>query len=130
MKDERRRTAGWMIMHECVWRMNEEELKDGWVYMNMNGGWIKKNWRMDEYAWIRMEHKWRRTKGWMRMHKYVWRMNEEELKDGWVCMNMYGGWMKINQIKSFIRPQVYNIHTNKNDYTNYIYIFCGRGATR
>ena len=25
-----------------------------------------------------------------------WTKNEEELKDGWVCMNMYGGWMKIN----------------------------------
>ena len=25
------------------WRMNKEELKDGWVYMNMNGGWIKMN---------------------------------------------------------------------------------------
>ena len=37
--------------------------------------------------------------------------------------------IKSNQIKSFIRPQVYNIHINKNDYTNYIYIFCGRGAT-
>ena len=49
-----------MCIHEYEWRMNKEELKDGWV------------------------------------HEYEWRMNEEELKDGWVCMNMYGGWMKIN----------------------------------
>ena len=32
-----------MSMHEYEWRINKEELKDGWVYMNMNGGWIKKN---------------------------------------------------------------------------------------
>ena len=36
---------GWV--HEYVWRMNIDELKDEWVYMNMNGRWIKKNWRMD-----------------------------------------------------------------------------------
>ena len=32
-----------MSIHEYEWRMNKEELKDGWVYMNMNGGWIKMN---------------------------------------------------------------------------------------
>jgi len=44
-----------MSMHEYEWRMNEYTwiwMEDKWVYMNMNGGWIKKNKRMDEYAWI------------------------------------------------------------------------------
>ena len=58
-------------MHEYEWRMNKEEQKDGWVCMNMNGGW-------------------------MSIHEYEWRMNKKELKDGWVYMNMYGGWMKKN----------------------------------
>jgi len=30
-------------MHEYEWRMNKEEQKDGWVCMNINGVWIKKN---------------------------------------------------------------------------------------
>ena len=51
---------------------------------------------MDEYTWIWMDDEWRRTKGWTSIHEYEWRMNKEELKDGWVCMNMYGGWMKKN----------------------------------
>ena len=57
-----------MSMHEYEWRMNKDELNDGWVYMNMNGGWMKK------------------TKGWMSMHEYERRMNKEELKDGWIWM--------------------------------------------
>ena len=69
-----------MSMHEYEWRMNEEELKDGWVCMNMYGRWMKINERMDELS----------------IHEYKWSLNEEELKDGWVCMNMYGGWMKKN----------------------------------
>ena len=60
MEDEWRRTKGWTSIHEYEWRMNEEELKNGWV------------------------------------HEYELRMNEEELKDGWVCMNMYGEWIKKN----------------------------------
>jgi len=47
-----KKTKGWMSIHEYEWRMNKEELKDGWVYMNMNGRWTL---RMDEYAWIRMD---------------------------------------------------------------------------
>ena len=42
---------------------------------------------MDEYTWIWMEDKWR-TKGWMSIHEYEWKMNEEELKDEWVDMNI------------------------------------------
>ena len=51
---------------------------------------------MNEYTWIWMEDEWRRTKVWISIHEYVWRMNKEELKDGWVYMNMYGGWIKKN----------------------------------
>ena len=43
LRDELGRTKEWMSIHEYEWRMNEEELKDERVYMNMNGGWIKKN---------------------------------------------------------------------------------------
>ena len=32
-----------MNMHEYEWRLNKEELKDGWLCMIMNGGWVKKN---------------------------------------------------------------------------------------
>ena len=32
-----------MSIHEYEWRMNKNELKDGWVCMNMNEGGIKKN---------------------------------------------------------------------------------------
>ena len=51
---------------------------------------------MDKYAWICMEDESRRTKGWMIMHEHECRMTKEELKDGWVCMNINGGWMKKN----------------------------------
>ena len=43
LRDELRRTKEWMSIHEYEWRMNEEELKYELVYMNMYGGWIKKN---------------------------------------------------------------------------------------
>jgi len=32
----------------------------------------------------------------MSIHEYEWKINKEELKDGWVCMNMNGGWIKMN----------------------------------
>ena len=32
----------------------------------------------------------------MSMHEYVWRMNEEELNDEWVCINLNAGWTKKN----------------------------------
>ena len=35
-----------------------------------------------------MEDEWRITKGWMSIHEYEWKMNEEELKDEWVDMNI------------------------------------------
>ena len=94
MEDEWR-TKGRMSIHEYEWKMNEE-LKDDWVDMNMNGRWIKNNWRMNEYTWIWMEDEWRRIKGWMSIHEYEWKMNEEEVKEGWVYMNMNGRWMKKN----------------------------------
>ena len=43
LRDELGRTKEWMSIHEYEWRMNEEELKYELVYMNMYGGWIKKN---------------------------------------------------------------------------------------
>ena len=67
-----------MSIHEYEWNMNEEELKDGWVYMNMN------------------DDEWRRTKEWISIHEYELRMHKDELKNGWVYMNMNGGWMKKN----------------------------------
>ena len=50
---------------------------------------------MDEYTRIWMEYEWRITKGWMSIHEYECKINEE-LKDGWVYMNMNGRWMKKN----------------------------------
>ena len=43
MEDEWRIIKGWMSIQEYELKMNKEELKDEWVYMNMNGRWIKKN---------------------------------------------------------------------------------------
>ena len=99
---------GWV--HEYVWRMNIDELKDEWVYMNMNGRWIKKNWRMDGCMNIngkRMKNNLRMdgyingksmkiTKGWMDEYWVCMNKDEDELKDEWVYMNMNGTWMKKN----------------------------------
>ncbi len=62
------------------------------------------------------------------------KMPRMEMKMPWIYTKMLGMQtkilriyqIKINQIKSFIRPQVNNIHINKNDYTiTYIYFVAG-----
>ena len=66
--------------------------------------------------------------------QYTWSTEVEEysiheVEEYWSTVYLEYRSTVLNQIKSFIGPQVNNIHINKNDYT-IKYIFCGRGATR